>query len=124
MKTLEKIKLTPAFKQFCDLFNFTPEEVVQEFIDKIDIAEYMCDPIHPDRWANVFAMEYLIQYTQSENSIVEYGEFAEEWVKMMETNEGGDLVGKTRSLLDAWHKRVLEDRIHLIMKGDEGKDIV
>ncbi|MBB1645992.1 MULTISPECIES: hypothetical protein [Sphingobacterium] len=122
METFENIKLTTAFKQFCDLFGFSPEEVVQAFIDKIDIAEYMCDPIHPDRWANVFAMEYLIQYTQSENSIVEYGEFAEEWVKMMETNEGGDLVGKTRSLLDAWHKRVLEDRIHLIMKGDDGKD--
>jgi hypothetical protein len=120
MKTLENIKLTTAFKQFCDLFNFTPEEVVQEFIDKIDIAEYMCDPIQPDRWANVFAMEYLIQYTQSENSIVEYGEFAEEWVKMMETG-GDDLIGNTRLLLDTWHKKVLEDRIHSIMK-DEGDD--
>ncbi|WP_294345277.1 hypothetical protein [uncultured Sphingobacterium sp.] len=97
--------------------------VAYNLFDKIDIAEYMCDPIHPDRWANVFAMEYLIQYTQSENSIVEYGEFAEEWVKMMDTNEG-DPVGKTRSLLDAWHKRVLEDRIHSIMKEDEGKDTV
>ncbi|MFE2862095.1 MULTISPECIES: hypothetical protein [Sphingobacterium] len=122
METIENIKLTTAFKQFCDLFNFTPEEVVQEFIDKIDIAEYMCDPIQPNRWANLFAMEYLIQYTQSENSIVEYREFAEEWVKMMETG-GDDLIGNTRLLLDAWHKKVLEDRIHSIMKGDEGGDI-
>lgn len=122
METFENIKLTTAFKQFCDLFGFSPEEVVQAFIDKVDIAEYMCDPIQPDRWANVFAMEYLIQYTQSENRIVEYGEFAEEWVKMMETG-GDDLIGNTRLLLDTWHKKVLEDRIHSIMKEDEGDDI-
>ncbi|MGJ1227666.1 hypothetical protein ACR78H_19135 [Sphingobacterium siyangense] len=122
METFENIKLTTAFKQFCDLFGFSPEGVLQAFIDKVDIAEYMCDPIQPDRWANVFAMEYLIQYTQSENSIVEYGEFAEEWVKMMETG-GDDLIGNTRLLLDTWHKKVLEDRIHSIMKEDEGDDI-
>jgi hypothetical protein len=122
METFENIKLTTAFKQFCDLFGFSPEGVLQAFIDKVDIAEYMCDPIQPDRWANVFAMEYLIQYTQSENSIVEYGEFAEEWVKMMEAG-GDDLIGNTRLLLDTWHKKVLEDRIHSIMKEDEGDDI-
>jgi len=121
METFENIKLTTAFKQFCDLFGFSPEGVLQAFIDKVDIAEYMCDPIQPDRWANVFAMEYLIQYTQSENSIVEYGEFAEEWVKMMETG-GDDLIGNTRLLLDIWHKKVLEDRIDSIMKEDEGDD--
>lgn len=35
-----------------------------------------------------------------------------------------DQLIQTRPLLDTWHKKVLEDRIHLIMKGNEGKDTV
>ena len=42
MKNLETIKLTQEFKQFCDIFNFTPQEVLQAFIDQVDIAQYMC----------------------------------------------------------------------------------
>lgn len=118
MKTLESIKLTTEFKQFCDIFNFTPEEVVQEFIDKIDIAQYMCYPTHPDRWANLFAMEYMIQYTQSEGIMFEYEEFAENWVKIMDAG-GDDVVEKTKKLLEGWHNKVLEDRIHKIMKGED-----
>ncbi|MDR2274260.1 MAG: hypothetical protein LBF27_25350 [Sphingobacterium sp.] len=118
MKTLENINLTTEFTQFCDIFNFTPEEVVQEFINKIDIVQYLCDFLDPDRWANLFAMEYMIHYTQSEERLRECDEFGEQWGKMMVAG-GDDLVGKTKDLLDKWHKKVLEERIQDIIKRDK-----
>lgn len=121
MKTLEKINLTTEFTQFCDIFNFTPEEVVQEFINKIDIAQYMCEFLDPHRWANLFAMEYMIQYTKSKGIMFEYEDFAKRWVEMMETGND-DPIGKTKELLEKWHKKVLEDRIHEIMKNDDKEE--
>lgn len=118
MKTLENINLTTEFTQFCDIFNFTPEEVVQEFINKIDIVKYLCEFLDPERWANLFAMEYMIQYTQSEKRLRECEEFGEKWGKMMEAG-CDDPIKKTKELLENWHKKVLEDRIHEIMKNDK-----
>lgn len=121
MKTLENINLTTEFTQFCDIFNFTPEEVVQEFINKIDIAQYMCELLDPQRWANLFAMEYMVQYTQSEKSLREYGDFGEKWVEMVKSGED-NLIGKTRKLLENWHKKVLEERIQDIIKGEKDEN--
>ncbi|MEJ5089936.1 hypothetical protein GEO21_07835 [Sphingobacterium faecium] len=121
MKNLETIKLTQEFKQFCDIFNFTPEEVLQAFIDQVHIAQYMCFPLDPDRWANLFMMEYLLKYTDSEDTLRAYGEFGEKWVRIMEAG-GNNVVEHTRKLLEDWHQSVLEDRINKIMNGESDDD--
>lgn len=120
MKNLENIKLTDEFKQFCDIFNFTPENVIQAFVDKVDIAAYMCFPLDPDRWANLFMMEYLIKYTDSEGALQAYFEFGEKWAMIMRAGEK-DALEKTKKLLEDWYKSVLEDRINQIMMGDDDK---
>lgn len=117
MNNLEAIKLTHEFQQFCDIFDFTPEKVIQAFVDQVDIAQYMCFPMDPDRWANLFMMEYLIKYTDSENALKGYFQFGEKWVEIMTTGDK-DAVKKTKELLETWHKSVLENRINQIMKGD------
>ncbi|MEN5087240.1 hypothetical protein ABE426_12295 [Sphingobacterium faecium] len=121
MKNLETIKLTQEFKQFCDIFNFTPQEVLQAFIDQVDIAQYMCFPLDPDRWANLFMMEYLLKYTDSEDTLRAYGEFGEKWVRIMGAG-GSDVVAHTKKLLEDWHQSVLEDRINKIMNGELDDD--
>ncbi|AIM35809.1 hypothetical protein ACFX5U_01790 [Sphingobacterium sp. SG20118] len=120
MNNLKDIKLTNEFKQFCDIFNFTPEKVIQDFVDKVDIAQYMCFPMDPDRWANLFMMEYLIKYTESENALKGYLQFGEKWVEIMRSGDK-NAVEKTKKLLENWHKAVLEERINKIMNADEGK---
>lgn len=117
MKNLESINLTAEFKQFCDIFNFTPEEVLQAFVEKVNIAQYMCFPLDPDRWANLFMMEYLIKYSKSEDTLRAYNEFGKKWVRVMQVG-GQDVVEQTKKLLEDWHQSVLEDRIHDIMNGD------
>jgi len=42
-------------------------------------------------------------------------------VEMMETGDD-DPIGKTKELLEKWHKKVLEDRIHDIMKNDDKEE--
>ncbi|MNI83751.1 hypothetical protein D3C73_1405930 [compost metagenome] len=81
----------------------------------------MCEFLDPHRWANLFAMEYMIQYTKSKGIMFEYEDFAKRWVEMMETGDD-DPIGKTKELLEKWHKKVLEDRIHDIMKNDDKEE--
>lgn len=121
MESLNKITLTPEFTQFCDIFGFTTEEVLQEFINKVDIAQYLCYPLDPYRWANLFMMEYLIAFTESEETMVKYGQFGEKWADMM-LDDRVDGYEKTRAMLDEWHKAVLEKRIQDIMGDSERFD--
>lgn len=125
MDTLNKIELTKEFTQFCDIFGFTAEEVLQEFVNNVDIAKYMCYPLDPYRWANLFMMEYLIAFSKSEDILMKYGEFGEKWAAMMQKDKS-DALNNTRALLDEWHKAVLENRIHEIMKddGDENNELI
>lgn len=121
METLNKIEFTKEFTQFCDIFGFTATEVLQEFVNNVDIAQYMCYPLDPYRWANLFMMEYLIALAKSEDILMKYGEFGEKWATMMRKDKS-DALENTRTLLDQWHAEVLENRIHEIMKGDEEDD--
>lgn len=121
METLNKIEFTKEFTQFCDIFGFTAAEVLQEFVNKVDIAQYMCYPLDPYRWANLFMMEYLIAFAKSEDILMKYGEFGEKWATMM-WKDKSDALENTRMLLDEWHAEVLENRIHEIMNSDEEDD--
>ncbi|SFC58078.1 hypothetical protein SAMN05421747_11557 [Parapedobacter composti] len=122
MTNLEKITITHEFQQVCDIFKLSPEQVVQDFIDNVSIADYLCDPYSLNRWANTFVFEYVIAQVESEEIMVKYGKFAEKLVNAALANpkDAKDLAQK---MVDEWHQAVLEDRIKEVMEEkDQSND--
>lgn len=118
MTNLEKITITHEFQQVCDIFKLSPEQIVQDFIDNVSIAEYLCDPFSPSRWANTFVLECVIAQVESEEIMTKYGAFAEQLVKSVLANPK-NAEETAKKMVDEWHKAVLEDRIKEVMKKDE-----
>lgn len=117
MTNLENINITHEFQQVCDIFKLSPEKIVQDFIDNVSIAEYMCDPFSPTRWANTFVLECVIAQVESEAIMKKYGEFAERLIKAVLAHPKNE-EEIAKKMLDEWHKAVLEDRIKDVMKKD------
>lgn len=117
MTNLEKITITHEFEQVCDIFKLSPEKIVQDFIDHVSIAEYMCDPFSPTRWANTFVLEYVIAQVESEDILIKYGEYGERIIKAVLANPK-DAEETAKRMVDEWHKAVLEDRIKDVMEDD------
>ena len=118
MTNLEKITITHEFQQVCDIFKLSPERIVQDFIDNVSIAEYMCDPFSPTRWANTFVLEYVIAQVESEDILIKYGEYGERIIKAVLANPK-DAEETAKRMVDEWHKAVLEDRIKDVMEDGE-----
>ena len=118
MTNLEKINITHEFRQVCDIFNLSPEQIVQDFIDNVSIAEYMCHPYSPTRWANTFVLECVIAQVESEEIMIKYGQFAERLIKAVLANPKDE---KTiaQKMIDEWHKAVLEDRIKDVLEDED-----
>jgi ferredoxin-fold anticodon binding domain-containing protein len=120
MTSLEKIKITHEFRQVCDIFNLSPDQIIQEFINNVSIADYMVNPFSPHRWANTFVLESVIANVESEEIMIKYGEFADRLVKSVLTNpKNAEAISK--KMLDEWHKAVLEDRIRDVMDNDNNQ---
>jgi hypothetical protein len=117
MTNLEKITITHEFQQVCDIFNLSPEKIIQDFIDNVSIAEYMCHPYSPTRWANTFVLECVVAQVESEAIMIKYGEFAERLIKTILANPK-DETSIAQKMLDEWHKAVLEDRIKGVMDDE------
>ncbi|MBD1424807.1 hypothetical protein [Sphingobacterium arenae] len=121
MNNIDQIKLTAAFKQACEIFNMKPEFVIQQFVDHVDIARYMCFPFEEKRWANVLVMEQIIAEIESADELNGYYEFSEKWAAMMKKDRK-NAFENTKKLLDEWHKVILENRIYEIMKDDDERN--
>jgi hypothetical protein len=121
MINLQKINMTHEFRQVCDIFNLTPEEIIQDFINNVSIAEYLCDPFAPNRWANTFVLEYVIAQVESEDIMVKYDEFVEKLITSVLSNpREAKTIG--REMVNEWHKAVLEDRIKDMMDDQDAEE--
>lgn len=118
MTDIKNIKITHEFRQVCDIFKLSPEQIVQDFIDNVSIAEYMCDPFSPSRWANTFVLECVIAQVESEDILTKYGAFAEQLVKSVLANPI-NAEDTAKKMVDEWQKAVLEERIKEVMEGKD-----
>lgn len=59
MKATIEIELPEDFRLHCEIFSFRPEEVIQEFVNRISLPAYFRDPEDNQRWANLFFLRYL-----------------------------------------------------------------
>lgn len=121
MNSLEKITITHEFQQVCDIFKLSPEQIVQDFIDNVSIADYMCHPYSPTRWANTFVLECVIAQVESEAIMTKYGEFAERLIKTILANPK-DEKEIAQKMVDEWHKTVLEDRFKEMIADANSSD--
>ena len=87
----------------------------------MDVAQYLVYPLDPYRWANLFVMEYLIAFTESQETLITYDEFGEKWAAMM-ANDRINGYEKTKTMLEEWHQAVLEKRIQDIMGNSDESD--
>ncbi|MFC3196042.1 hypothetical protein ACFOET_00315 [Parapedobacter deserti] len=122
MTNLKEITITHEFQQVCDIFNLTPKKIVQDFIDNVSIADFMCNPYSPTRWANTFVLECVIAQVESEAIMTKYGEFAERLIKTILANPK-NAEETAQKMVDEWHQAVLEDRIKEVMgEKDQSND--
>lgn len=118
MTNLANINITHEFRQVCDIFNLRPEQIIQDFIDNVSIADYLCDPYSLNRWANTFVFECVIAQVESEEIMTKYDKFAERLIKTVLANPK-DTKDLAQKMVDEWHKAVLEDRIEDVINGDD-----
>lgn len=121
MTDLEKITITHEFQQVCDIFNLSPEKIIQDFIDNVSIADYMCHPYSPTRWANTFVLECVIAQVESEVIMIKYGEFAERLIKTLLANPI-NAEENAKKMVNEWHNAVLEDRIKEMIADGNSSD--
>lgn len=118
MRNLEQITVPKPAAQVCDIFGLTVEQLVQRFLDHVDLGLYFSNPFSPDRWANVFTIECVLQNMGEEKYLKRYANFVDRITEAVLSGAKADALDKVYDIIDEWHKAVLENRIHEIMKSD------
>ncbi|WP_312188929.1 hypothetical protein [Sphingobacterium sp.] len=126
MKSLEQIRVPKPVSQVCDIFGLTVEQLVQQFLDHVDLGLYFSDPFDPDRWANIFTINCVLQNLEDEKYLLRYSKFVDRIMETVLSNAKKDALDKVYKIVDEWQKAVLENRIHEIMKddGDENNGLI
>jgi len=126
MKNLEQITVPKPVSQVCDIFGLTVEKLVQQFLDHVDLGLYFSNPFDPDRWANIFTIECVLQNLGDEKYLKRYATFVDRITEAVLSGARKDALEKVYKIVDEWHKAVLENRIHEIMKddGDENSELI
>lgn len=126
MKSLEHITVPKPVSQVCDIFGLTVEQLVQQFLNHVDMALYFSNPFNPDRWANIFTIECVLQNLGDEKYLKRYSKFVDRITEAVLSGAKKDALDNVYKIVDEWHKAVLEDRIHEIMKddGDENDELL
>lgn len=122
MKNLEQITVPKPVSQVCDIFGLTVEQLVQQFLDHVDLGLYFSSPFDPDRWANIFTIECVLQNLNDEKYLKRYASFVDRIMETVLSCAKKDALEKVYKIVDEWHKAVLENRIHEIMKDDKDEN--
>lgn len=125
MKQFENLIVPEAVTQACDIFDLSVEQLLQKFLDKVDLVKYFSQPLHPDRWANMFLLNCALDHIDHEAYIDDFKGFMDRIAKIPSTCSADEKVSIIQSIVDDWQKKVLESRIQEIMKDDgEGDDLL
>jgi len=124
MKSLEQITVPKPVSQVCDIFGLTVEQLVQQFLNHVDLGLYFSNPFDPDRWANLFTITCVLENLEDEKYLKRYAGFVNRITEAVLSGPKKDALDKVYNIVDEWHKAVLENRIHELMKngGDEGRE--
>lgn len=117
---INELDFKQDFKQACEIFDLAPYEVLQKFIDSVSIPYFIANPMNPDRWANMFMVNCVLEKMEDENMQQRYAVFFDRITEaVLNDMENKDEVAK--QIMDEWHKAVLEDRIKGVMEEDNNR---
>lgn len=110
MERTIKIELPDDFRMLCEIFNYDPQSVIQEFIDRISLPEYYYDPHDPHRWATLFFLDYMDHFAAEQEHP---GEVHDKFIRKLNKKiKSAKSARKTkeacREVLEEWHKAIKE----------------
>lgn len=119
MKKFGNLIVPEAVNQACDIFAISVEQLLQKFLDNVNLVKYFSEPIDPDRWANLFLLDCALDHINHETYIDSFKSFMDRIVEIPNTSSLTERERIIQTIIDDWQKVILENRIHDIMKKDE-----
>lgn len=123
MKKIENLIVPEAVTQACDIFDISVEQLLQKFLDKVDLVKYFAEPMRPDRWANMFLLNCALDHIDHDAYIDSFKIFMDRITEIPSTCSADEKESIIQSVFDDWQKMMLESRIQEIMK-DNGDDLL
>lgn len=122
MKKFENLIVPKAVTQACDIFELSVEELLQKFLDNVDLVKYFSHPTHSDRWANMFLMNCALDNIDYDAYIDNFNTFMDSITEIPSASSEEERKLIIQSIVDDWQKMVLENRIKKIMSDDGDND--
>lgn len=114
-----KITITPPedFMVLCDLFKVEPQELLQQFVERVSFPFYYSQPDGDERWATLFFLQYLsVEKQHLKDEMEQHEPFMNELAEVVFRHLDGsqknvlkaELAG--RKVMDKWHKHLIAKR--------------
>lgn len=108
MKMTIQIEIPDDFRMVCEIFDFSPEEVIREFTKWVSLPRYFSDVEYEHRWANLFFLDYidLMEHRQAQpNDIHEkYMNILNKRTEAAKSSQKRE--NACREVLNEWHEAV------------------
>lgn len=105
------------FKILCDIFQISPEAIIQKFTEQLSLLDYYRNPQGRDRWATLFFLNYLdTQHTMTEAAFASHHYYLDLLLNMLSLNidkedeNAAKIEAQGRKIISAWHSHALASR--------------
>lgn len=124
MKLTITVDIQEDFKQLCEIFNFDPIHVIQEFTNKISFPVLYSQPINHHHWANFFFLDYL---GAADNDKADKWEIHEPFMSRMVqcvSKDSKESEQAGRVVMEDWHQFITNKRTNALLSKvkEENKD--
>ncbi|MNV64906.1 hypothetical protein D3C71_1575710 [compost metagenome] len=112
-----KVSLPQDFTILCDLFQVSPETIIQNFINKVSFPFYYSRPDGNERWATLFFLNDITEnYPNIEEEFPLHEPFMDALAEVVFNHSGtepkniekAEIAG--RKIMKKWHKHILAIR--------------